>query len=154
LGHVVSKEEIVMDPKNTKTIIEWPTTKYVVDVRSFMWITDYYIRFIEGFSNLAYHITSFQKKGTKFEWSQKCQDSFEKLKWLLNTAPIFKLANPNKEFATCTLACKEGLGGVLVQEGHVISYESRKLKDHGNNYATHDLELEGIIHTLKFRDIT
>ena len=28
----------------------------------------------------------------------------------------------------CTDACNDGLGGVLTQEGHVIAYESRKLK--------------------------
>jgi hypothetical protein len=49
----------------------------------------------------------------------------------------------------CTDACKEGLGGVLSQEGFVVCYESRKLKEHENNYATHDLELEKIIHALR-----
>jgi hypothetical protein len=44
---------------------------------------------------------------------------------------------------------KEGLGGVLNQEGHVICYESRKLKEHERNYITHDLELATVIHALK-----
>ena len=30
-----------------------------------------------------------------------------------------------------------------------MAYESRKLKEHKNNYATRDLELVAIIHTLK-----
>ena len=41
------------------------------------------------------------------------------------------------------------MGGVLTQEGHVITYKSRKLKTHENNYATYDLELASIIHALK-----
>ena len=72
-----------------------------------------------------------------------------KLKELLTTAPILKIAYPNKEFVVCTDACNEGLGGVLTQEGHVIAYESWKLKTHENNYATYDLELAAIIHALK-----
>jgi hypothetical protein len=47
------------------------------------------------------------------------------------------------------IACKEGLGGVLMQNGHVIGYESRKLKDHEMNYATNDLELFYIVHALR-----
>jgi hypothetical protein len=43
----------------------------------------------------------------------------------------------------------EGLGGVLIQEGFVICYESRKLKEHEKNYATHDLELATIVHALR-----
>ena len=48
----------------------------------------------------------------------------------------------------CTDACNDGLGRVLTQEGHVIAYESRKLKIHENNYATYDLELAVVIHAL------
>ena len=46
-------------------------------------------------------------------------------------------------------ACKEGLGGVLIQENYVIDYESRKLMEQEKNNATHDLELAIIIHALK-----
>jgi hypothetical protein len=49
----------------------------------------------------------------------------------------------------CTDACKEGLGGFLIQEGFVICYEFRKLKEHERNYATHDLELAAIVHALR-----
>ena len=38
---------------------------------------------------------------------------------------------------------------VLIQENYVVAYESRKLKEHEKNYATHDLELSAIIHALK-----
>jgi hypothetical protein len=41
------------------------------------------------------------------------------------------------------------MGGVLSQNGFVICYESRKLKEHEKNYATHDLELGAIVHTLR-----
>ena len=37
----------------------------------------------------------------------------------------------------------------MTQEGHVIAYESRKLKIHEKNYATYDLELAVVIHALK-----
>ena len=39
-----------------------------------------------------------------------------------------KIEDPEKDFVVCTDACNEGLGGVLTQEGHIIAYESRKLK--------------------------
>ena len=60
-----------------------------------------------------------QKKSVRFIWSQQCQDSFDKLKYLLTTAPILKIADPNKDFVVFTDVSKEGLGGVLTQEGHV-----------------------------------
>jgi hypothetical protein len=71
------------------------------------------------------------------------------LKQLLTSAPILRIADPNEDFVVCTDACKEGLGGFLSQNGFVICYESRKLKEHERNYATHDLELAAIVHSLK-----
>ena len=143
LGHVISSEGIVVDPKKIKSIMEWPVPKDVVDIRSFMGITRYYRRFIEGFSKIVYPITSLQKKGTQFNWSQKCQDSFNKLKELLTTAPILKVPDPDKDFTVCVDASKEGLGGVLTQEGlgGVLTQEG--------NYVTHDLELAAVIQALK-----
>jgi hypothetical protein len=63
--------------------------------------------------------------------------------------PVLKIADPNDDFLVCIDACKEGLGGVLMQEGRVIFYTSRKLNEHEINYVTHDLELDAIVHALK-----
>ena len=49
LGHVVTKEGISVDPKKIRAIEDWPVPKDVTDVRSFMGITGYCQRFIEGF---------------------------------------------------------------------------------------------------------
>jgi hypothetical protein len=54
-----------------------------------------------------------QKKGTKFNWSKKCQDSFDKLKALLTTTPILKVIDLDKYLIVCVDEIKEGLGGVL-----------------------------------------
>ena len=75
-------------------------------------------------------ITSLHKRGKIFVWDQKCEEIFNKLKELLTTTPIFKIADPNKDFVVCTNACNEGLGGVLTQEGHIIAYETQNLKTH------------------------
>ena len=84
--------------------------------------------FIQGFSKIAYPINSFQNKEVKFVWSLKCQDSFEILKILLTMDPILKVVDPCKDYIVCTYASKEGLGGILSQEGHMLCYESLKLK--------------------------
>ena len=145
----MSKDGISDDPNKIKAIIEWHVPKNVIDIRSFMAITSYYRKFIEGFSKIAYPITSLQKKGKKVDWSEKCTESFNKLKHLLTTTPILKIVDPFKYFVVCTDTCKEGLGRILIQQNYVISYESRMLKEHEENYANHDLELASIMHALK-----
>jgi hypothetical protein len=62
---------------------------------------------------------------------------------------MLKITDPEADFLVCTDAYKEGLRGVLMQEGSVVCYESRKLNEHESNYVTHDLELAAIVHALK-----
>ena len=44
---------------------------------------------------------------------------------------------------------KDGLGCVLMQSGRVVAYGSRQLKNHEQNYPTHDIELVAIVFALK-----
>ena len=49
---------------------------------------------------------------------------------MLTSARVIKIADPEGKFVVCTDPCKQGFGGVLMQDGHVINYESRTLKEH------------------------
>ena len=62
-------------------------------------------------------------------WSMKCQESFENLKIFLTMVPILKVVDPYREYIVCMDASKEGLGGILSQEGHVVCNEPHKLKE-------------------------
>ena len=94
----------------------------VTNIRSFMGLVGYYRRFIKGFSKPENSITSLQRKNVKFIWSEKCEKIFYQRKELLIGALILKIADLEKDFVVCIDACIEGLGGVLMQEGHVICY--------------------------------
>lgn len=67
----------------------------------------------------------------------------------MTTTSILKVPDPKGNFTIIIDAFKEGLRGVLMQYGKVISYESRKLKPYEQNYVSHDLELAIVVHTLQ-----
>jgi hypothetical protein len=46
-------------------------------------------------------------------------------------------------------ASGQGLGCVLMQDGHVVTYVSRQLRKHEEKYPTHDIELAVVVHALK-----
>ena len=98
---------------------------------------------------IANSMMKLQKKNKKFVWTEKCIEAFWRLKELLTTTPILNVSDMDADFLVCTNTSKEGLGGVLLQEGQVITYISRKLRRHEENYAMHDLELLAIVYALK-----
>jgi hypothetical protein len=149
LCHAISEGGVAVDPDKIRSIMKWPIPKDVSDIRSFMGLEGYYRRFIKGFSKIGCPITALQKKGVEFKWAQECEERFQSLKYLLTHAPMLKIVDPENGFLVCNDTCKEGLGVVLMQEGSVVCYESRKLNEHEVNYVTHDLELVAIVHALK-----
>jgi hypothetical protein len=92
LGHIISADEITIDPEKIDDIIGWTTPRNVIEVRYFMSHVGYYRRFINGVSNISNPMTSLQKKGVKFEWNPKCEETFQQSKDVLTSAPILKIA--------------------------------------------------------------
>jgi hypothetical protein len=66
LGHIISKDGIVVDPEKIEAIRKWSMPRNVTEVREFMGLVGYYRGFIEGFSKIAHPITSLQRKCVKF----------------------------------------------------------------------------------------
>lgn len=81
--------------------------------------------------------------------SRITQSSFEQLKNLLTTIHVLRIIDVEKEFFVCIDAYQEGLGGVLMQEGLAVAYESWKLKEWKNIYSAYYLDLTTIINALK-----
>nr|KYP33066.1 Retrovirus-related Pol polyprotein from transposon 17.6 [Cajanus cajan] len=94
-------------------------------------------------------LTQLTKKGQLFEWTEKCENSFQELKKRLTTALVLALPNPNGKFVIFCDASKMGLGCVLMQDRRVVAYATRQLRAHEKNYSTHDLELAAIAFALK-----
>ena len=138
-----------MDPVKIEAIVNWQPPRNVTEIRSFLSLAGYYRRFVQGFSVTASSLTRLLRKGVKFEWDDKCQSSFERLKEILVEAPVLIQPTSGRDYTVYSDASRIGLGCVLMQDGKVVAYASRKLKPHEQNYPTHDLELAAVVFTLK-----
>jgi len=115
---MVSAKGVMVDPQKIEAIVGWERPTNVTEVRSFLGLVGYYRRFLEGFSKIALPLSNLTKKVAKFEWTEKCEQSFQKLKEKLVTAPVLTLPTPRIEFEIhcdastgfrlCTHARKKG----------------------------------------------
>ena len=149
LGHIVSEEGIRVDPKKIEVIIEWKPQRNVTEVRSFLGLAGHYRRFVKGFLMTVAPMTRLVQKNVRFECSEKCQASFEKLKAFLTEASVLTQPTYGKEYVIFSDASLNELGCVIMQEGKVVAYTSRQLKPYEKNYPTHDLDLATIVFALK-----
>ncbi|RVW90805.1 Retrovirus-related Pol polyprotein from transposon 17.6 [Vitis vinifera] len=101
------------------------------------------------FSRIAAPMTRLTRKGVKFEWNEECENAFQELKRKLTTAPVLTAPISGELFTIYCDTSIVGLGCVLMQQGKVVVYASRQLKQHERNYPAHDLELAAMMFALK-----
>ena len=97
----------------------WVRPTNVTEVRSFVGLASYYRRFVKGFSSVASQLTNLTKQSVPFVWSDECEESFQKLKTLLTTAPILTLPVEGKNLIVYCDASYSGLGAVV---NNVLSF--------------------------------
>ena len=150
MGHIVSASGVSVDPEKVKAVMSLERPKPVFKIRSFLGLVGYYRRFIEEFSRLASSMTKLTRKEVKFEWNDRYEKAFQDLKRRrLTSAPILIVPERRHGYTVYCDASKAGLGCVLMLSGRVIAYSSLQLKNHEQNYPTHDMELAAVVFALK-----
>ena len=86
LGHVVSKDEILVDPTKIQGVTKWKGPTTVTEIQSFLRLADYYRRFVQDFSRIASPLTQLTKRGVPFVWNDTCKANFQELKQRLVSA--------------------------------------------------------------------
>nr|GEW69439.1 putative reverse transcriptase domain-containing protein [Tanacetum cinerariifolium] len=125
LGYMVDSQGVHVDPAKIKAVKNWASPTTPSKERQFLELAGHYRRFIKDFLKIAKSLTILTQKNKKYIWGEDQESAFQLLKQKL---------------------C---LGAVLMQREKVITYASRQLKPHEENYTTHDLELGAVVFALK-----
>ena len=94
-------------------------------------------------------MTRLTQREVKFDWDDRCEEAFQELKRRLTTAPILIVPDKGQGYTLYCDASRAGLGCGLMQSGRVVAYCSRQLKNHEQNYPTHDMELAAVVFALR-----
>ena len=93
-------------------------------------------------------LANLLKNDQKWAWNDEYQVAFEKFKSAVASKPVLKLLDFELPFEVHTDASDRAIGGVLVQEGHPLAFESRKLKEAEQRYSIHEKEMAAVMHCL------
>nr|GEY08661.1 putative reverse transcriptase domain-containing protein [Tanacetum cinerariifolium] len=149
LGHVIDSQGIHVDLAKIESVKDWAFPKSPTEIRQYLGLAGYYRRFIKGFSKTTKPMIKLTQKKVKFEWVDKQEAAFQLLKQKLCSVLIRALPEGSDHFIIYCNASIKGLGAMLMQREKVISYASRQLKIHENNYTTHDFKLGAVVFALK-----
>ena len=94
-------------------------------------------------------MTRLTRKEVKFYWDDRCEEAFQELKMRLTSTPILIVLDRGQGYTVYCDASSAKLGCVLMHVWEVVAYASRQLKNHEQNYPTHDMELAAVVFALK-----
>ena len=106
------------------------------DVRAFLGLSNYFRRFVKDYGQIAVGLTRLTKESVPFAWDSRAQQSFDKLREALTSPPVLAMPDFTKPFTVECDASSWALGGILLQQGRPIAYESRVLTSAQQNYGT------------------
>jgi len=95
---IISQNSIKMDPVKVAGVMEWPIPSNRKEVQSFQGFTNFYRRFIQGFSHLACPLFDLTWKDTEWRWGAEEQSVFDALKEQITMAPILTLPDKSRPF--------------------------------------------------------
>ena len=126
LGHVVSSACVRMDPEKIKAMVDWPLSQNLTELRGFLGLIGYYRKFVHSYMAIVAPHTNLLKKDS-FTRSSKAQMGFKELNLAMASALVLILPNFEEDFVLEIDALDVGIGAVLLQKEHLISYFSKKL---------------------------
>jgi hypothetical protein len=149
LGHIVGQGQVKPIEAKVQAINEFPAPTNKKELMRFLGMAGYYRKYCQNFSVIAYPMTNLLKKNSKFEWSNSCQEAFDKIKAILVSSPVLSTPDFDKQFNLTVDASDVGCGAVLTQIGedkieHPIGYFSKKFNIHQKNYSTVEKECLGL----------
>ncbi len=95
LSLIIIIHETKMNSEKINVVMNWAASRDVKDVQSFLSFVNFYRRFIKKFFKLIDSLTVLIRKDQSFNWIQKCQFVFDRLKQTFITASILMHYNSN-----------------------------------------------------------
>jgi hypothetical protein len=159
LGHIVGKDGLQANPERCAAIASWPRPVTLTQLRSFLGLTSFYRRFIEGFAKIAAPLTSLLAIDAGFHkstdaWGPIQEAAFVELRKRLSSPPILRLYDPSLPFVLRTDASDYAMGCALYQRYpngllYPIEYRSRKFTPVQSRYSAHEREFLAVLMALR-----
>ena len=147
--HIVGAKGIrPEDPAKFIAVTDWPVPHNLHELRKFLGFTNYFRKFLQGYSQRTAPLTNFTRKNVPYERTEQSQTNFEQLKADLTSAPVLVSPDTTQPYELIAGACGTGIGAVLMQTGQPIAFESRKFNTAEQHYTTTKQELLALIHAL------
>jgi len=129
-------------------MLAWPSPTNVKQLRGFLGLTRFYLKFVKHYTSIAAPLTKLLKKDS-FSWTHIAQVAFDNLKFEMSTAPVLALPDFEQVFVLETNVSGIWMRAILMQHNHPINFFSKKFCPKLLLVSTYVRELHAITAAVK-----
>ena len=158
LGHVISHNEIRINPDAIQPVLDWqrpkPGTNFQKAMRGFLGLTGWYRKFIKNYADIARPLVDLTKKGVKYQWTNEHEKAFITLRNAITSAPVLRAPDSSKDYILHTDASDVAMSGIAQQYDednylHPVAYWSKTFNPAQRNYSVTDRECLALVTALE-----
>ena len=144
-GHIFGSGGVRPDPRKVEAIHKASPPQNPSEVKSLLGMTQYVARFIPNYATITAPLRLLTRQDTPWKWEQEEQRALNELKEALVGDQVMSYFDPRRQTEIIVDASPVGLGGLLMQDGKVISYASRALSDVESRYSQTEREMLAVV---------
>lgn len=149
LGHKVTSSGLKPDPDKVKAVTQMTEPVDAKGVQRLCGFINYLAKFLPNLSQVIEPIRLLVRANVNFHWGKAQADAFEKIKYMVTTAPVLVFYSPEKDLVIQCDASEKGIGAALLQNSQPIAYASRALSDTEKRYAQIEKEMLAVVFSLE-----
>ena len=154
IGYTVCEDGLRPSQDKVEAVQNAPKPQDVSTLRSFLGLVNFFGRFIPNCSTLLHPLNRLLRKDVEFEWSEECDQAFQKAKEYLMTDPVMAHYDVSLPLLLECDASSQGIGAVLC---HIypdktvkpIVYVSRALSSAESHYSQIEREALAIVFAVR-----
>lgn len=154
LGKIVDGNGTRPDPERLAVLRELPAPTDSTQLRSFLGAANWYGSFMPNLSDLRGPLDELTRKNINFDWTEKRNDAFIRMKKALHSSLALYHYDPHKPLVVAADASSYGCGAVLLHREsdntlRPVMYASCSFNDAERNYAQVEREALALIFAVK-----
>ena len=154
LGVMIRPDGVKMENEKVQGVIDWLVSKSIKDIQKFLRLANYYRWFVKNFASVAKLLHEMTRKEIKWNWGERLQKAFEKLKEKFTTEPVLVTLDLVKKIKVKADILDFVIGEVLLikyedKKQRLVDYISELLNKTKKNYEIYDKEMLAIIRYLE-----
>jgi hypothetical protein len=153
VGHRITADGVKIGKDKVKAVLQMDKPDSIDKVRQLLGMVTYTCKFLPNLSDVTEPLRELIKESNepdfKFHWDEIHEQAFYKLMDMMTKAPVLRFYSSAEPIVISCDASQKGLGAVLMQGGHPVTYASKALTKTEEAYAQIEKEMLAIVFALK-----